>query len=853
MVQYQSTQLLKQYEQLLSGVGKASNQLLVSENIQEGMNFALQALGESLCAMRIFIFEIHTHPETNEPACSMRYEWVAEGVSPTIHHSDEQNVVIKKAGTEKQINLLRAGEIVNFEIEKLPEATKTRLENKNVLSHQLVPISIGQELWGFLGIMDAVKTDWKNVNDAALRLMTSSLGATIKRFEEEEKRKDSETKFEDMVVNVPGVIFQSIAKNDGSWQMNYISPKIKELFGYEAREVTEDMEQVFDSVYFSDKESFFQSLHDATTSCSSWNFEGRLVKKTTGELKWWQGTARPVKSTDGNIIFNGILVDITERRHTEELLAQAKKEAEQANQAKSEFLSAMSHEIRTPLNAIIGIAELLGDSELSKEQRQYINIFKKSGNSLLTIINDILDLAKIEAGHMNLVNGPFSISDAVEQAVDIFFLSAHKKGLEIVYDISVDLTRTYIGDGERLKQVITNLVGNSLKFTENGEVVVSVSPYQGNRSGNIIFEVRDTGIGMSQDTLNSIFDRFYQVDSSTTKKYAGTGLGLTISQRIIEMMSGEIWVESEKGKGTTFYFTVELEDSLVEDDKQIPSKLHSFDGLKVLVVDDNHTNRLIIKKMLEPHGFSIFEASNGVRGIEMIRKAQQENQAFELLLIDNLMPNMSGLEMAEHLIKKREIEGTPMVMLTSDYRKEEMEQIQSLGITWYMIKPIKKAELFMKLNQAFSQSNLLKTNVTTIKSTVDTSPLSIEKQNSTRLLLVEDVEDNRKLILAFLKKEPYVIDIAENGEEAVIKAKQNKYALILMDMQMPVKDGYTATKEIREWEKVQHRHHTPILALTAYALEEDKRKSLDVGCDLHLSKPIKKRELIETMKNVLRI
>ncbi|MDD5207999.1 MAG: response regulator [Elusimicrobiales bacterium] len=632
----------------------------------------------------------------------------------------------------------------------------------------------------------------------------------------------------------------SIIITDREGLIEYANPKFMELTGYSAKELLGQNPKLINSGKI--PKSTIKELWDTILDGREWNGE-LLNRKKSGELFWEHAAISPVKDPRGNITnFIAVKVDITDRKVAQREIEKARDAAMELARMKSEFLANMSHEIRTPMNAIIGMTGLLLDTQLNEQQRDYVKTVNGAGEALLGIINDILDFSKIESGKLTIEKLDFDLLETVESTTELLAPRAQEKGVELAHFVEKDVPAGLRGDQGRLRQVLLNLLGNALKFTEAGEVVLKVSIQKETASGPMLrFSVKDTGIGIPAEAQKNLFQVFTQADASTTRKYGGTGLGLSISKKLVEIMGGEIGLESEPGKGSTFWFTLPFERQSGEQ-PPAPEKTH-LTGIKALIVDDNAANREIVSRYLEAWEMRFEAVASGKEALQALKREAAGKDPFRLVLLDMHMTGMDGLMLARAIQEDAGIPLVRKVMMTSLGQSLKAEELKAAGISICLTKPVRPASLLKALDSALAEP----------ARGGDKAPPPVPARIAERalnkyfrVLVAEDNIVNQKVAMKQLEKLGYESDVAANGLEVLEAMKRRPYELVLMDCQMPEMDGFQATAEIRKLEEDQR--HTPIVAMTANALQGDREKCLASGMDGYLSKPVRLEKLAEVME-----
>jgi PAS domain S-box-containing protein len=581
----------------------------------------------------------------------------------------------------------------------------------------------------------------------------------------------------------------------------------------------------------------------------SFRFE-TVLRTKSGKILNAEVSAFSILNSAGEMLCQvGLIRDITERKRVEVERRKAQRAAEAANRAKSEFLANMSHEIRTPLNGVLGMTELALNTKLTEEQREYLTLVKTSGETLLTVINDILDFSKIEAGRLDINPIDFELRDSLGDTLKTLSLRAHEKGLELALHVAQDVPYRVEGDPTRLRQIVVNLVGNAVKFTDQGEVVLHVGVESQTENEVVLhFIVTDTGIGIPSGKQQMIFAPFAQADSSATRRYGGTGLGLAISFQLTELMGGRIWVESAEGKGSSFHFTIRFRPATSEGESLTPSKTVNLHGLPTLVVDDNATNRRLLEELLSSWGMKPAMADGGWTGLGAMRQAKAGGRPFPLVLIDALMPDMDGFTLAERIKEDPALSGATIMMLTSGGHRGDAARCRKLGIAAYLHKPVKERDLLQAVLLALSPQRSQAKDAELI-----TRHTLRQERRHLRILLAEDDMVNRQLAEHLLRKFGHQVTSVSDGRKAVEAVQTSgfdSFDVVLMDVRMPEMDGVEATAAIRTLEAGRPRR-LPIIAMTAHAMKGDRSRFLNAGMDGYIAKPVQAQELVSVIEQTV--
>ncbi|MBN2170688.1 MAG: response regulator, partial [Candidatus Krumholzibacteriota bacterium] len=657
----------------------------------------------------------------------------------------------------------------------------------------------------------------------------------------EARQRVSEEHLRNFINALPLPVFEV----DAQGRVRYVNTSAYATFGYEQEDVEKGL-AIGTVIAEEEGERLTEEFAQALAGGEGEEFAHEFTARTKeGRQFPVLISSTPVFHEKQAVGLRGIVVDMSARARAEEALRRAKEDAESASRTKGEFLANVSHEIRTPLNGILGMTELALDTELSSQQREYLRLVKQSGESLLGIINDILDFSKIEAGKLSIDQSEFSLSDCLGGILKTLGVRADDKGLELLAQVPVSVPDALLGDCGRLRQVLVNLVGNAIKFTSEGEILVRAEvEAETDEDLRLHFLVRDTGIGIQPEKQDSIFRAFEQADGSTTRRHGGTGLGLAISSHLVSLMGGRLWVDSEVGVGSTFHFSASFGKiglGLDRDEERLPQ----LRGLPLLVVDDNATSRQILAETLGGLGLKVDAVASGAEALAKLTSEKEKWLDARLVLVDSDMPGMSGFDLAKRLLEDITLRAIPVLMLASAGRRRDAIRCHELDLPAYLTKPALPLDLLDVLFTALGELPVIKDGASGLASLQ--GQRSAKARRALRVLLVEDNLVNQRLAARLLEKWGHSVGVAENGEEALAALEREPWDLALMDVQMPKMDGYETTAAIRKREAATGEH-LPVIALTAHAMQGDRERCLQAGMDAYVAKPIDPEELFAALE-----
>ncbi|SEH04857.1 response regulator [Candidatus Venteria ishoeyi] len=821
---------LQQRDHLLQGLSRATQQLLTTPDYEAAIYQALKKLGEAASVDRVYVLENRVNLQ-GEQEMWQQYHWLSPKIPPTpLQRQNGQ-----KFSYDRQLpswyQQLETGQAIAASIKNLSTTEQAVLTPLGIASILVMPIHFQGSFWGCIAFDDCrQQRDWSPHEMTMLQVAGDSIRATIARQQSEYALRESEIKFRSIIENSRDAIL--IVDQQGC--ILFANPAAETLFQRSSEQLTGQP--------FALDMPLQEGSQEMEISDQAGNIH--IIERQIARSRW-----------EDQDVFIASLHEITTRKQAEQALLHAKESAESANRVKSEFLATMSHEIRTPMNGVIGMTELLLQTSLTPLQRQYIDTLRSSGKGLLSVINDILDFSKIEAGKLELDHIDYELPALIEDIVMMFASQAQQKGLELLYQLPLSLpTQTFNGDPGRLRQILVNLLGNAIKFTHHGAVFLQVECSHASTQALLEFKVSDTGIGIKAEDQIRLFTPFTQADSSTTRHYGGTGLGLVIARKLVALMAGEIGVHSQPQQGSTFWFKVPLQLGTTLSNMRVAEKRPELSGLRVLIVDDHPDSQNLLSRQLQHWGMLTQVAGYGEEALSLMNELRTIDGVvpLDLIIIDQDMPDMNGIMLATRIRQQASLKSLPLLFLMPIHHLERIEiDYQLLP---FIHKPVNSITLQQGVLQALGYESIESADNEELNqhNHLRTEHIDPHWQCPYRLLLVEDNLINQQVILKMLNNLSCTVDVANNGKHALEMLKKHHYALIFMDCHMPGMDGFETTAVIREQEdKLSEQQAMPIIALTANAMPGDRDRCLQAGMSDYLSKPVSSHDLYQMLRRWL--